>query len=428
MRVLTQGGHLPNMPIFRICACLYYWLKHHPNDLIHRPTRQRIVTFLRERVAPLPSLNEIYLKLLPLSYNCWQWPYQQPHSPGDCIAVSRSASVSGSILTTTSSSSDTVFDSGFHNVPSTPSEQDMDEDREWGLYDQDEVLPEAKKSQSMEDLALFPPIIRAPARSASTNGGRHSRTSSRTLFAHTTRDRRSSTGSLTHTSPCAMEAFVASRRGSVSSVSSGTTHSNPLNPAYVPSAGLAEGDLTPQQQLQPMISMPFTGKRSGSQSHRQKQAQAQSQQLPMQGALLGGPQGGVYAAWNASMTFKETLEEAPVHPLALPPQSGRASPLPPSVDYLSMNTSFIDIKDAALAAQLTCVEFGLFKKLTVRRTIQSRVRCLGVHRARNTDMETSGEINSLETCCVRSGRRARDHHPSRNALLTSTLSRLGLGP
>ncbi|KAF9353728.1 hypothetical protein BGX26_008521 [Mortierella sp. AD094] len=358
-----------------ICMCLRYWLRNYPNDLIHRQTRQRLASFLRERVALFPCLSELYAELVPLSsiqyFQAWRWPQGDPSD-------SRSSSISGPTLSGLSSDDDT--DSGFYDATGAMvSEQDMDEDREWGLFDEEDALPEAKKCLSLDSLAPFPQAVGASINSSynisSNSSNNSSRAPSRSI-SQLPRDRRSSTGSLAHTSPCAMEAFVASRRGSASSVNS--SNQSMHHTSFVPPMSFAEGDLTPfqqqqqqQQQLQqpqpqqplfqPMISIPFIGKRSSSQAYRQK-AQLQQQNNSMSPAPLPLPQGTIHSGSNASLIFKETIEDGPVHPL-----QGRASPLPPPpVDYLSMNTPFVEIKDGAIAAQLTCVEFGLFRKLKPR--------------------------------------------------------------
>ncbi|KAF9410752.1 hypothetical protein BGZ76_005444 [Entomortierella beljakovae] len=252
----------------------------------------------------------------------------------------------------------------------------MDEDREWGLYDEDETLLESKKSASLDGLAPLPQNFATGVNSSmnlgSNNGNAmmgNNRVQPRSV-SQLPRDRRSSTGSLAHNSPCAMEAFVASRRGSASSV-----NSNNQSIHFIPPMSFAEGDPTPFQQqqqqhpqqqpvppsqvfqpFQPMISLPFIGKRSSSQQYRQK---GQNSMAP---APLPMPQGTSHGGSNASLIFKETIEDGPVHPL-----QGRASPLPPvPIDYLTMNTPFIEIKDGAIAAQLTLVEFGLFRKIKPR--------------------------------------------------------------
>ncbi|KAF9170438.1 hypothetical protein BGX20_008970, partial [Mortierella sp. AD010] len=343
-----------------ICMCLRYWLRNYPNDLIHRQTRQRLASFLRERVALFPRLSELYAELVPLSsiqyFQAWRWP-QGDHSD------SRSSSISGPSLSGLSSDDDN--DSGFYDATGAMvSEQDMDEDREWGLFDDEDILPEAKKCLGLDSLAPFPQAIGAGINSSNNS----SRVASR-LNSQLPRDRRSSTGSLAHASPCAMEAFVASRRGSGSSVNS--NNQNMHHTSFVSPLGFTEGDSAlfqhhqqqlqhPQPQLhqplfQPMISIPFIGKRSSSQAYRQKQQQNHGIS-PAPSPLL---QGTIQS--NASLIFKETIEDGPVHPL-----QGRASPLPPPIDYLSVNTPFIEIKDGAIAAQLTCVEFGLFRKLKPR--------------------------------------------------------------
>ncbi|KAF9397370.1 hypothetical protein BGX21_008930, partial [Mortierella sp. AD011] len=368
-----------------ICMCLRYWLRNYPNDLIHRQTRQRLASFLRERVALFPRLSELYAELVPLSsiqyFQAWRWP-QGDHSD------SRSSSISGPSLSGLSSDDDN--DSGFYDATGAMvSEQDMDEDREWGLFDDEDILPEAKKCLGLDSLAPFPQAIGAGINSSNNS----SRVASR-LNSQLPRDRRSSTGSLAHASPCAMEAFVASRRGSGSSVNS--NNQNMHHTSFVSPLGFTEGDSAlfqhhqqqlqhPQPQLhqplfQPMISIPFIGKRSSSQAYRQKQQQNHGIS-PAPSPLL---QGTIQS--NASLIFKETIEDGPVHPL-----QGRASPLPPPIDYLSVNTPFIEIKDGAIAAQLTCVEFGLFRKLKPRDMLRQILRDMGNF---NTTMAIIGAMNT----------------------------------
>ncbi|KAI1317224.1 hypothetical protein EDD11_008816 [Mortierella claussenii] len=431
----------------RICACLYYWLKNHPNDLIHRQTRQRVASFLRDRVALFPCLNEIYIKLLPLSsihhFNSWRWPSseqsnpvpsQQQQSQRPCNSRSSSFSSPSSITGSASASislssvSDEDTDPGFYDAVAAAAtaatsaatlgspasvhaltEKEMDEDREWGLFDEDDALPEAKKSSSIDILDSLasshvttagainndsstgisavnhaaPQAHVYPRSTFNFNSGshsvNHSRAPSRTSFPNLQRDRRSSTGSLVHSSPCTMEAFVANRRGSASSVSSVSTSGvggahghSALSSESLPPLGFSEGDLTPQQhllfqqqqlqkqhfhaqqsqeqqhqhqhlfQLQPMVSIPFIGRRSSSQAYRQKTGNQSTVSSPIGSAV--------------SYIFKDNA----------PPGDDAAAYQQQSMDYLSMNTPFIEIKDAAIAAQLTCVEFGLFKKLKPR--------------------------------------------------------------
>ncbi|KAF9099228.1 hypothetical protein BGX23_003463 [Mortierella sp. AD031] len=335
----------------RICACLYYWLKNHPNDLIHRQTRQRVASFLRERVALFPCLSEIYAKLLPLSsihyFNTWRWP-QADHN-----LDSRSSSFSGPTLS--GSTSDEDSDSGFYDAATVAhSEQEMDEDREWGLFDEDEVVPGAKVSMTKESLST--------SFQSSSNSNRLQAPS----FAQSPRDRRSSTGSLAHhnSSPCGMEAFVANRRGSASSVSSSQNHTPNNLLGHAASGSFAEGYMTPLQ-LQPMTPIPFINKRSSSQAYRQKVQQQQQQQQRNVSPVPTLCQGMAGAGSNATLIFKDMDEPSGaggVHPL-----QGKANPLPPPpVDYLTMNMSFLEIPDGAIAAQLTCIEFLLFRKLKPR--------------------------------------------------------------
>ncbi|KAG0040870.1 hypothetical protein BGZ82_007892 [Podila clonocystis] len=341
----------------RICACLYYWLKNHPNDLIHRQTRQRVASFLRERVGLYPCLNEIYVKLLPLSsihyFNSWRWPH------GDHFSDSRNSSFSGPTLS--GSISDEDSDSGFSEA-ATPTEQDMDEDREWGLFDEDETLPEAKSNLTMDSLTPSPKV---------SGHLRHQ------TGLPLPRDRRSSTGSLAHQSPCAMETFVATRRGSASSVNSSSqnqtspsiSHTNHSSMTCNGSASFPEGDATPQQ-LQPLVTIPFINKRSSSQAYRQKIAHTsvlttpptlQPNPHPPPPHVLTQSYSAHPTSTNPTLVFKDNTDDS-VHPF-----QGKASPLLPApIDYLSVNTPFIEIKDGAIAAQLTCVEFGLFRKLKPR--------------------------------------------------------------
>lgn len=354
----------------RICACLYYWLKNHPNDLIHRQTRQRVASFLRERVALFPCLSEIYAKLLPLSsihyFNTWRWPHAD-HNPD-----SRSSSFSGP--TFNGSISDEDSDSGFYDTAATAarSEQDMDEDREWGLFDEDEAAPDAKVSLTMESLAapFSPSSVSAVNIGTNTgvNVGNNTGRLQAPSFTPLPRDRRSSTGSLAHhnSSPCGMEAFVANRRGSASSVSSSQSHTPSSLFGHGASGTFAEGYMTPLQ-LQPMTPIPFINKRSSSQAYRQKVQQQQPQQQQQRNVSPVPPlhQGMVSTGSNAALVFKETVEE-PVGTGGVHPLQGKANPLPPPpADYLAMNMSFLDIPEGAIAAQLTCIEFLLFRKLKV---------------------------------------------------------------
>ncbi|KAF9965545.1 hypothetical protein BGZ70_004623 [Mortierella alpina] len=367
----------------RICACLYYWLKNHPNDLIHRQTRQRVALFLRERVALFPFLHEIYVKLLPLSsihyFNSWRWPQGQPSQPvSQCQSRagvesrgSRSSSVSGPAVTM-GSFSDEDSDSGFYDTgasaaaTSTSCEHDMDEDKEWGLFDEDEALPEAKlKTLSMDSLAPFSYYSMGRGYGMSGNSYRRQSPSRSYISLAPPRDRRSSTGSLVQqSSPCEMGAFVASRRGSASSINSGQgqPHQQPstgstANSTMGSTVCFPEGDPTPLQLLQPMTPIPFISKRCSSQAYRQQHPTQRSQQN--QGIVFSGPN----AMAAGSLAPREVMENSSVHPL-----QGRASPLPPppTLDFSSMSIPFIDITDGAIAAQLTCVEFGLFKKLKPR--------------------------------------------------------------
>lgn len=359
---------------------MFHWLKNHPNDFIHRQTRQRLAAFLRERVALFPLLNELYVKLQPLSsihyFNTWRWPHH-PHEPRQGID-SRSSSVSST------NHSDEDSDPGFYDT--IHSEDEMDEDREWGLFDEDETLPElqsGKKAPSvnMESLSPFTHLM-TPGSPGTTP-----RYPSKAVLP---RDRRSSTGSFAHNLPsssaCAMETFVAGRRGSASSA---TSNSGPFTPSL-----FSEGDLTPLQ-LQPMAPIPVIGKRSSSQSYRRSlgsgnlstSSTATNSSTTLSSTigsdkdhlhLISHPlTGPAAAAATAALVFKDTMMEERVHPFQQ--GHGRTSPL--SIHHHSLNSAltdqilspmsipFMDIKDVAIAAQLTCVEYGLFKKLKVKEGI-----------------------------------------------------------
>ncbi|KAG0207232.1 hypothetical protein BGX28_001502 [Mortierella sp. GBA30] len=291
--------------------------------------------------------------------------------------------------------SDEDSDSGFYDAAAVAAasasyEQDMDEDREWGLFDEDDALPEVKlKTLSTDSMAPF--LYHTTSMGYGGNMGstgnnyRHRSPSQRSYSSLApVRDRRSSTGSLvqfTYSSPCEMGTFVASRRGSASSINSAQSqaHSQNQNVATAsanssqgPLTCFPEGDLTPQQILQPMTSIPFINKRSSSQAYRYHQQQRLQQH---QGIVFSNPSPtvqGIHVCNNIA-------EEPSVHPL-----QGTANPLSPSVESLPINTPFIEIKDAAIAAQLTCVEFGLFKKLKILRDMGNFNTTMAIIGAMNT--------------------------------------------
>src|SRR5690554_2410697 len=177
-----------------ICSCLYYWLKHHPNDIMHRQTRLRVTAFLKERVALFPYLNTMYVKLVPLAsiqyFNTWRAPrpatataaavdnstdsanhsrsrsnsHNSTCSSSGCSSRSRSNSHNSTLVPSvptstqvsaasspsvsfTVSVSDEDLDTVFLDVNDMNeegliyNEEDMDEDREWGMIDEDEVQP-----------------------------------------------------------------------------------------------------------------------------------------------------------------------------------------------------------------------------------------------------------------------------------------------
>ncbi|KAF9185597.1 hypothetical protein BGZ51_002534 [Haplosporangium sp. Z 767] len=467
----------------RICSCLYYWFKHHPNDIMHRQTRQRVTAFLKERVALFPYLNAMYIKLVPLAsiqyFNTWRASrppttaatvvenstdsvnysrsrsnsHNSTCSSSGCSSRSRSNSHNSTLISSTPASTqasaasspsvsftvsvpDEDLDTVFLDVNDMNeegliyNEEDMDEDREWGMIDEDEIQPEsdsnnihdAKKNSfyMAEGLAPFAHLVYA------FNNNNNSRVS---FVNHgPPRDRRSSTGSFA--SPCAMETFVTNRRGSTSSVSSNpgpftTVGSAALPPATITSAATAagnglvsEGDSTSLHQMHhPAGVPPYVNKRSNSQAYRQHQrpffhsqqsavaalaassvtaaAAAAAANLntsatttrcstpaPSSGSstpTTGGSElsGPAAAVVKAAMMIKEAVEDK-VHPfhghhshqqqqhLATPGHHGHHV-CPSPVDHLPMlNVPFIDIKDKAIAEQLTCVEYGFFKKLKPR--------------------------------------------------------------
>ncbi|KAF9404950.1 hypothetical protein BGZ94_003840 [Podila epigama] len=386
----------------RICSCLLHWLKNHPNDFIHRQTRQRLAAFLRERVALFPILSELYAKLLPMSsihyFYSWRWPAlsSHPHHTESRQGTdSRSSSISSAHLSTSDEDSDYGYHDNLHL------EEDMDEDREWGLFDEDEALPEhplSTKTPTMPMESLLPgtpttrpgsPFAPGSPVSSTSNGPRYP-----VKAFHLTRGRRSSTGSFANggngnaTSACAMEAFVAGRRGSASSATSNPGPFTMGLPAMFP-----EGDLTPlQQQMQPIAQLPYINKRSSSQQYRQRGHGSGSlstasstatnstttlsltlgcdKDKDQQTQPLSGP---AAAAATAALIFKDSMLEERIHPLQ---GQGKASPLSIHHNLLNpgltdqvlspMNIPFMDIKDTAIAAQLTFVEYGLFKKLKPR--------------------------------------------------------------
>ncbi|KAG0237422.1 hypothetical protein BGW42_000998 [Actinomortierella wolfii] len=277
-----------------------------------------------------------------------------------------------------------VSGDGDQERPVTPvpamSYEEMDEDREWGLYDTDEELPEVRFAQqqglanplvpgtltipdsgsfanasSMDSLAPFPLL---------PNSGRRN---SRTL-AHLPRDRRSSTGSLSHgcTNSTIRESILGTRRGSASSASShpGCYHH------YQPSSGsFAEGDSTPMQ-LQPIGAIPIITKRSSSQAYRQR-------------ALSNASTGSIQTAGQApsvSGTTSSNGSTSGLHSCHKTPSLNSVGPglfegllphiihppPPPQPSANVTSTPFMDISDEDVADQLTCVEFGLFRKLKPR--------------------------------------------------------------
>ncbi|KAF9977822.1 hypothetical protein BGZ73_004735 [Actinomortierella ambigua] len=372
----------------RICTCLHHWLKHFPNDFVHPQTRQRLAAFLRERVALFPYLQNIYTSLLPLSsiryFTTWRALHESSATSEAATAAATAAAVTTSLATSPAvhSSNSSVSGDGDQDRPVTPvpaiSYEEMDEDKEWGLFDTDEELPEVRLAQQEHMHCLIPGTPTAMSESGSVCGTspmdtlapfphipHAGRRNSRTL-AHLPRDRRSSTGSLSHgcTSPSIRESILGARRGSASSASSHPGYYQPFSGSF------AEGDSTPMQ-LQPIGAIPIITKRSSSQAYRQRAASNASNgptQAPGQAANVNGQSGA--AAYQVPIHKTPSLTSVGSglldgllahnthHVLPVPP------PPQPSANVLSI--PFMEIPDKAVADQLTCVEFGLFRKLKPR--------------------------------------------------------------
>ncbi|KAG0268824.1 hypothetical protein DFQ27_005611 [Actinomortierella ambigua] len=378
----------------RICTCLHHWLKHFPNDFVHPQTRQRLAAFLRERVALFPYLQNIYSSLLPLSsihyFNTWR-------SLNESSSASETAPATTSHATGSAvhSSNSSVSGDGDQDRPMTPvpavSYEEMDDDKEWGLFDTDEELPEVRLAQHQEHIHSVVPGTPTTIMSESEsldgtspmdtlapfplipNAGRRN---SRTL-AHLPRDRRSSTGSLTHgcTGPSIRESVLGARRGSASSASSHPGYYHPSH--YQPLSGcFAEGDSTPMQ-LQPIAAIPIITKRSSSQAYRQRATSNASNcasHAPAQAVNTNGSHGGGGGSTSSHSPLHKTPSLTSVGSCLLDGllphithghHHAHAQPPPqPSANVLS--SPFMEIPDKAVADQLTCVEFGLFRKLKPR--------------------------------------------------------------
>ncbi|KAI1315409.1 hypothetical protein EDD11_000797 [Mortierella claussenii] len=388
----------------------------------------------------------------------------------------------------------------------------MDEDREWGMVDEDEMFSDYQYQQQQQQqqqyggsennsvnsskknsmyLDVYPSLVTfaqlsilnnnnntntssadtstspSPSTSSTSSSGTHGIINNThmgprgptpksflfPLHPIPARDRRSSTGSFIAQqtgSPCAMETFVAGRRGSASSVSSNPglfTAMMAVAPHAAQGGSFPEGDaLLPSQ---PIGSMPFISKRSSSQAYRQQRSMTQQQQQFQHGlgttiSLPGTPplpvaslshsasiqvtggqqqqqqekQAGMASAaqsnqsWvpflsststthstvassetpmsstgamatisKAASIFKDALDDK-IHPvgqqqhhhhhhhhqfarLSYNPWAQSSNPSP-AIDYTAVNIPFMEIKDVAVAEQLTCVEYGLFKKLKPR--------------------------------------------------------------
>ncbi|KAF9347941.1 hypothetical protein BGX26_000589 [Mortierella sp. AD094] len=416
--------------------------RDHPNDILHRQTRQRVAAFLRERVALFPCLNEIYMKILPLSFisyfDSWRWR-QLDHNALNSHTSSRNSSFSGAaggtggngahLSAAVSTVLDEDSDSGYHDSHSVQSEEDMDEDREWGMGDEDDALQENARgsssgNSSRVNSANLDSIV-AFAQLATLNGGRYPQKSLMPSQLPS-RDRRSSTGSFAQTSVCAMETVVAGRRGSASSVSSNpgpfTAASSQQQPGMqqnIPTNAFAEGEMPPMV-LQPIGSIPYISKRRSSQAYRQQRSL-----LNQQGATPPPASPAPLASTTAPSTPTPTvvMHSAPIHisgTVVVPtisepvtpsttPEISTSGPIAAAVTKAAMifrdsfddkihpfsqhhgkstchaqghpllptggllgepailnNLTFMEVKDVTIAEQLTCVEYNIFKKLKPR--------------------------------------------------------------
>ncbi|KAG0021096.1 hypothetical protein BGZ80_003029 [Entomortierella chlamydospora] len=410
-------------------------VRDHPNDILHRQTRQRAAAFLRERVAHFPCLNEMHMKILPLSFigyfDSWRWR-QLDHNALNSHTSSRNSSFSGfggvtsgngaHISAAVSIVSDEDSDSGYHDYGSMQGEEDMDEDREWGMRDEEDALQGCSSSASssransanLDSIAEF-------AQLATLSGGRYPQKSLMPSQSPA-RDRRSSTGSFAQSSACAMDTFVAGRRGSASSVSSNpgpftaaSLQQQPGMEQNTPTNAFAEGEMPPTA-LQSTGSIPYIGKRSSSQAYRQQRSLLnQPGAMPPSGSPVSpastatpssttvrhsapiyipgsssGPaapsiislassepstSGPIAAAvTKAAMILRDSFDEK-IHPFSLHhgkstghTQDHPLSPMggvlgePAVLNYLT----FMEVKDVIIAEQLTCIEYNLFKKLKPR--------------------------------------------------------------
>ncbi|KAF9435652.1 hypothetical protein BGZ76_005792 [Entomortierella beljakovae] len=426
----------------RICHCLYLWLKEHPNDILHRHTRQLVAAFLRDRVEHFPYLKDYHKKLLPMSsisyFDSWRYrPVEAINSMQtlNSRASSRSSSVSGAFpffSAAVSVVSDDDSEPSYHDSNGVMSEDEMDEDREWGMVDEDDILPESTLSASspssrassanLDSISEFAQLI------SSTGGTVGSRPTSKVLMpSHLpARDRRSSTGSFAQASPCAMETFVAGRRGSASSVSSNpgpfslaalaVLQQQPGVQQNAPAGSFVEGEMP--SLLQPISAIPFINKRSSSQAYRQQRAMLLHQQnattpppppspgsasqstSPTQStvSMYSGPvsalgsfsspatpsstpvvsseiviPGSIAAAVSkAASIFKESVTvEDKVHPFSQQGKSNNPHYSNPITlvgglvgDTTSMTYStLMELRDVTIAEQLTCIAHNLFKRM-----------------------------------------------------------------
>ncbi|KAF8983398.1 hypothetical protein BGZ46_010315 [Entomortierella lignicola] len=338
-----------------------------------------------------------------LSWRLHQLDHGNPYDLNS-LTSSRNSSISGLMGGTVNGAqmsaavsiiSDEDSDSGYYDSNSVQSEEDMDEDREWGLADEDDTLQEtASNNSSNSSIAnsAIPDSIAAFAQLVSLSGGSSgSRYPQRNLLpSHLpARDRRSSTGSFAQSSSCTMENFVAGRRGSASSVSSnpGPFTVTPLQqqPGIQKNNSTgAFGECDMQSfMLQPIGSIPYINKRGSSHAYRQQRSQLNNLQnattpplspvppTPTSETFISGPFSA--AVTKAAMALKDTLDEK-IHPFSQ--QHGKStccllsglSPVYGSFSESSTMSSlaFIEVKDVVMAEQLTFLEYNIFKRLKPR--------------------------------------------------------------
>jgi len=452
----------------RICSCLYIWLMNHPNDLIHRQTRQNLASFLKERVAQFPCLNKIYSQLKPLSTVQYFYSWRRLNHPPARLGSGwdmASARTSWASASTSSYASEDDTDSGYYDASSNCSmtEEEMDEDREWGYADEDVAVLEGSShhnNHKRDSQLLLSPFSQVDSGHRATAAAAIHHHGKPHLFGGSTspqlqqlhylapRDRRSSTGSFVlpsagFPSPCEMESFVAGRRGSASSVSSNSAAAAAAAAAASTNSPLSPDDQAPflLHQLQPMTPIPIITKRSSSQAYRHQRTILANQQSAIS-SVADSPSlepSSLDSIASLQMTSAgpglqsqsaEVTSEEKIHPFSAPnaaqsspqqqpqqlpkpqkqrlqldpdqskmvstiiqqsmlsptsslgsvkgptksaPSTSSITPAKVLIDalcvlhpHLSIQISFMDLKDSAIADQLTWMEAQLFQKLQPR--------------------------------------------------------------